>query len=111
MVVLIVYCLGASIGSILGGFLIDRFNIKKVGFFVICFSFLSLAFLYIVIAVQKLVCTIIFFLLLGFTQFWLLTWIFSVCSRIFGGVFEALAATVQIIVISINGYSLLTVLF
>ena len=87
MVIMVLYTAFGVVGGLLGGYLIDRLQVKRIGFGLLVYTLLSLLFLYFGIWMRAFVSTLILYAFLGMNQMALLTWLFSVCSRIYGGMF------------------------
>ena len=111
MVIMVFYTLFGALGGGLTGYLIDRIGIKKIGFGILLYSVIIFVFLYFGIWMRAFVSTLLLYAFLGQNQIAIMTWLFTVCSRIYGGSFEVITANVIIIVLSVNSYSLWNTFF
>ena len=111
MVIMVLYTAFGTLGGGVGGLLVDRLGIKKMGFGILVYSAVNLLFLYFAIWMRAFVSTLLLYAFLGLNQIAILTWLFTVCSRIYGGSFEVITANVIVVVLSVNCYSLWNTFF
>lgn len=101
----------AILASLTIGLLCDQFSVRRIGYFVMILTTLSLSFLYIGIFAKKFAATMLLYAFVGFSIFSLGIWLLCVSSKIFGGKFEAFAVNAQFIGISSSMYQVAVILF
>lgn len=84
---MIIYSLGGIFTACLIGFICDRLPIRTLGYGLLVYNGLSLAFLYFAIYIKYFYTTLILFMFLGMTEFAILVWLLSACSRLYKGIF------------------------
>lgn len=84
---MIIYSVGGIFTSILIGFICDKFSVRKLGYGLLIYNGASLLFLYFAIYIKYFYTTLLLFMFLGMTQFAVLVWLLSACSRLYKGIF------------------------
>lgn len=109
--IILIFGGGAILASIITGILSDCISLKKVGRIALIMCGITFGFLYIGISSKKLEITIFLYLLVGFSMFMIGCWLLIVCSKIFGGKFEAFSVTIQFIGMAVSFYTMGVILF
>jgi len=87
MQVMVIFGIGATLSSIIIGWLCDSISIRKMGYLVLTFSVLIFSFLYLAISIKYFYTTFLLYMFLGMATFALFTWLLCACSKLFGGIF------------------------
>ena len=108
---MVLYAFGGIVTSCVVGFICDKFTLRKLGYGLLIYNGLLMAFLYFAIYIKYYYTTLLLFMFLGMTQFALLTWLLSVCSRLYKGIFEVFAANAQVIAVAVSSYGMGVIFF
>ena len=111
MDVILIFCGGAIVMSLIVGMLCESSSMKKVGFGSVIFTVCVLVTLYAAIAFHSLYATYILYVFVGASLFGLVAWLLCSCSKIFGGKFEAFSVMAQLIGVAMFFYDMLFILF
>jgi predicted MFS family arabinose efflux permease len=108
---MVLYGIGGMFSSCLIGFICDRLPTRKLGYGLIVYNGLSLAFLYFALYIKYFYTTLLLFMFLGMTQFAVLVWLMAAISKLYKGIFEVIAANAQSVAMAASGYGFGTIFF
>ena len=108
---MLLYSSGGVAASLLIGFCCDKLNLRKFGYGLLIYTFLSMCMLYLAIFIRHYYTTLLLFMFLGITQFALLTWLLCVCAKIYGGILEVFSLNAQSISLASSLYVVAAILF
>jgi predicted MFS family arabinose efflux permease len=84
---MVIYAIGGIFTSLLIGFICDRLPIRKLGYGLLVYNGLSLAFLYFALYIKYFYTTLILYMFLGMTEFAVLVWLIAAISKLYKGIF------------------------
>lgn len=108
---MLLYSAGGVVASLVIGFCCDKFNLRRFGYGLLVYTFLSMGLLYIAIYLKYYYTTLLLFMFLGITQFSLLTWMLCVCAKTYGGLLEVFSLNAQIIALASSLYVIGAIFF
>ena len=108
---MVLYGIGGMFSSCLIGFICDHLPTRKLGYGLLVYNGLSLAFLYFALYIKYFYTTLLLFMFLGMTEFAVLVWLTAAISKLYKGIFEVIAANAQSVAMAASGYGLGVIFF